>query len=62
MTVSMFRGGGVLFRFLAFTGKVVFSAFDTFWGENAKLSFMTKVLIPVALGRATQSSSLLCVL
>jgi hypothetical protein len=46
----------VLFRFLAFTGKVVSSAFDKFWGESAKLSFMTKILTSVALEWATQSS------
>jgi hypothetical protein len=45
-----------LFTFPAFTWKMVSSAFDTFWGENAKLSFMTKVLISVALNWATQSN------
>jgi hypothetical protein len=46
----------VFFRFLALSGKVVPSKFDTFWGESAKLSFMTKVLTFVALEWATLSS------
>jgi hypothetical protein len=52
VTVYAFRG--VLFSFLAFTGKLVSAAFDTFWGEIAKLSFMAEVLTSAAPKWATQ--------
>jgi hypothetical protein len=59
VTVCAFRR--VLFRLLTFTGKVVSSAFDTFWVEIAKLSFMSKVMTSVALEWATQSNVAFCV-
>jgi hypothetical protein len=34
---------------------MVSAAFDTFWGETANLSFMTEVLVSIALEQATQS-------
>jgi hypothetical protein len=52
--VRTFRG--VLFWFLAFTGEMVSAEFDAFWGETAKLSFMTDVLTSAALEWTTQSN------
>jgi hypothetical protein len=41
---------------VAFSGEMVSAAFDTFWDDVANLSFMTEVLISVALEWVTQSS------
>jgi hypothetical protein len=51
VTVSHLGGGW----FLAFS-EMVSAAFDTLWGEISKLSFITEVLIAVAMEWSTQSN------
>jgi hypothetical protein len=41
--------GVCCFWFVAFTAEMVSTAFDTIWGETAKLSFMTEVFTSVGL-------------